>query len=303
MSLEAYRRKRTFTQTPEPKGRVRHSSHSRIFVVQKHDARRLHYDFRLAINAVLVSWAVPKGPSMNPADKRLAIRTEDHPLEYANFEGVIPAGQYGAGTVMVWDRGRYLPQDDIPPDEQLDRGKIDVVLEGQKLHGGFTLIRTGKPSADPSQRERWLLIKQHDERANPAWNIERPELDRSVLTARQGLPASPDRRAAHRDGTARPVLEASAREACVTPVTMRLTPSSRPVAQSAVAGQPSNKTTPTTMLQMPAATSQPHPGIGRTIIPKATRKVPSAKNRTAINTASVNAPPSGYATTSTPAIA
>src|ERR1700694_181058 len=107
MSLAEYRSKRDFTKTPEPAGRVRRSNRRRIFVVQKHDASRLHYDFRLAINGVLASWAVPKGPSMNPAEKHLAIRTEDHPLEYADFEGVIPDGQYGAGTVMVWDTGTY----------------------------------------------------------------------------------------------------------------------------------------------------------------------------------------------------
>lgn len=105
MHLTEYRRRRNFAQTPEPSGRARRTNKSLIFVVQKHDASRLHYDFRLAINGVLVSWAVPKGPSMNPVDKHLAIRTEDHPLEYANFEGVIPKGQYGAGTVMIWEQG------------------------------------------------------------------------------------------------------------------------------------------------------------------------------------------------------
>jgi bifunctional non-homologous end joining protein LigD len=133
MSLEEYRRRRKFTETPEPVVRARQLCDQRVFVVQKHDASRLHCDFRLAINRVLVSWALPKGPSMNPAEKHLAIRTEDHPLEYAEFEGVIPEGQYGAGTVMVWDKGTYEPQDNIPPDVQLAQGKIDVVLHGTKL--------------------------------------------------------------------------------------------------------------------------------------------------------------------------
>jgi bifunctional non-homologous end joining protein LigD len=178
MPLEHYRNKRRFTETPEPAGRPRRSSSRHIFVVQKHAASHLHYDFRLAIDGVLASWAVPKGPSMNPADKRLAIRTEDHPLEYAEFEGLIPEGQYGAGTVMVWDTGPYEPLDGNSPSEQLARGKIDVVLHGAKLRGGFTLVRTGMAS----QKERWLLVKQRDEYADPSWDIESPRLDRSVLT-------------------------------------------------------------------------------------------------------------------------
>jgi bifunctional non-homologous end joining protein LigD len=184
MPLDEYRKKRNFEKSPEPAGRARRSSRRRIFVVQKHDASRLHYDFRLAINGVLVSWAVPKGPSMNPAEKHLAIRTEDHPLEYAEFEGVIPEGQYGAGTVMVWDTGPYQPQDGIPPEEQLARGKIDVELHGMKLRGGFTFVRTAKRSADLSEKERWLLIKQRDEYADPSWNIESSRFARSVLTGR-----------------------------------------------------------------------------------------------------------------------
>jgi bifunctional non-homologous end joining protein LigD len=184
MPLAEYRRKRKFTETPEPVGRARRSDRSRIFVVQKHDASRLHYDFRLAINGVLASWAVPKGPSMNPADKRLAVRTEDHPLEYADFEGSIPAGQYGAGTVMVWDKGTYDPKNGVPPEKQLAQGKIEVKLHGVKLQGGFTLVRTGKRSAPSSDKELWLLIKHRDEYADPWWDIENPRLDRSVLTGR-----------------------------------------------------------------------------------------------------------------------
>src|SRR6266436_407685 len=144
MPLEDYRLKRKFTETPEPAGRPRRNSRRRIFVVQKHAASRLHYDFRLQINDVLVSWAVPKGPSMNPADKRLAVMTEDHPIEYARFEGLIPPGQYGAGVVMVWDNGTYEPVEGLALEEQLARGKINVVLHGQKLIGGFTLVRTGQ---------------------------------------------------------------------------------------------------------------------------------------------------------------
>jgi bifunctional non-homologous end joining protein LigD len=184
MSLEEYRSKRNFAETPEPTGRIRRANRTRIFVVQKHAASRLHYDFRLAIKGLLVSWAVPKGPSMNPTEKRLAIRTEDHPLEYADFEGVIPEGQYGAGTVMVWDKGRYEPEEDIPADKQLSRGTIDMVLHGEKLRGGFTLIHRGQGSADPRRRNRWLLVKHRDEYTDASWDIESPELDRSVLTGR-----------------------------------------------------------------------------------------------------------------------
>jgi bifunctional non-homologous end joining protein LigD len=197
MSLTAYRSKRAFTETPEPVGQVRRSSRRRIFVVQKHDATRLHYDFRLAVNGVLASWAVPKGPSMNPADKRLAVRTEDHPLEYARFEGVIPPGRYGAGTVMVWDSGKYEPLENQPPEEQLARGKIQIGLQGEKMRGGFTLIQIARRSMNSSRRDHWLLIKSRDEYADPSWDIESVRFDRSVLTGRSlkeikdGKPAKP----------------------------------------------------------------------------------------------------------------
>jgi bifunctional non-homologous end joining protein LigD len=184
MSLEEYRRKRKLAETPEPEGSDQPPDYGRIFVVQKHAARRLHYDFRLAIGGVLASWVVPRGPSMNPADKRLAIRTEDHPLEYADFEGVIPEGQYGSGAVMVWDRGQYKPKDGVPPEEQLAHGKIDAILHGEKLRGGFTLVRPAWRSTDRVGGEYWLLIKQRDAHADPSWDVERPELDYSVLTGR-----------------------------------------------------------------------------------------------------------------------
>jgi bifunctional non-homologous end joining protein LigD len=121
---------------------------------------------------------------MNPADKRLAVRTEDHPLEYAKFEGVIPPGQYGAGTVMVWDFGTYESSEDRPPEEQLASGKIHVVLQGEKLYGAFTLIKLERQSKNSSRRDYWLLIKSRDEYTDPSWDIESPRFDYSVLTGR-----------------------------------------------------------------------------------------------------------------------
>ena len=183
MGLEEYRKKRNFKKTSEPTGTkktTRKSTKLPIFVVQKHQATALHYDFRLEIEGVLVSWAVPKGPSLNPADKRLAVQTEDHPMEYANFEGVIPEGQYGAGTVMVWDKGAY--ETDGSAAEQLAQGELKFVLHGKKLQGGFVLIRTGLKSTGARRQRSWLLIKRQDECADPAWNIDR--YDWSVLTGR-----------------------------------------------------------------------------------------------------------------------
>jgi bifunctional non-homologous end joining protein LigD len=185
MGLEEYRPKRNLRETPEPVGGERRRARSKkIFVVQKHDATRLHYDFRLEIGEVLVSWAVPKGPSMNPADKRLAIQTEDHPIEYAGFEGVIPEGQYGAGVVMVWDKGGYEPEGEPSPEEQLERGEVKMVLHGKRLRGEFVLVRTGGLSAKAGKKKAWLLIKHRDEYADPEWDIEAPSLGRSALTGR-----------------------------------------------------------------------------------------------------------------------
>src|SRR5580692_8730490 len=170
MSLTKYRRKRSAARTPEPFGREVSSpsaANSGTFVVQKHAARRLHYDFRLEMEGVLRSWAVPKGPSMNPADKHLAVAVEDHPLEYGDFEGVIPPGNYGAGSVIVWDRGIYEVVD--PPGDAADavrKGKIDISLHGFKLNGAFTLVRTGmRASAGPKDKQNWLLIKKRDQYA------------------------------------------------------------------------------------------------------------------------------------------
>ncbi len=180
--LSDYRAKRKFSETPEPPPTPAPAAADNTFVVQKHDATRLHYDLRLEINGVLASWAVPKGPSLNPADKRLAVQTEDHPLDYANFEGVIPEGNYGAGPVMVWDRGTYEVEGKLPAAEQLARGEIKFVLHGHKLHGSFALVHTGKRGADPKERQNWLVIKHKDEFVDPGWDMEK--LDWSVLSGR-----------------------------------------------------------------------------------------------------------------------
>jgi DNA ligase D-like protein (predicted 3'-phosphoesterase) len=164
--LRSYRAKRDFKKTLEPPGRRARSSRKPRFVVQEHHARALHWDFRLEVGGVLASWAVPKGPSLDPADKRMAIRTEDHPLAYANFEGVIPEGEYGAGRVIVWDRGTYRnlterDGEEVPMDKALDRGHASFSLDGAKLAGAFALTRIAK-----GKRERWLLVKKADEKAD-----------------------------------------------------------------------------------------------------------------------------------------
>ena len=163
MALDAYRQKRDFRTTPEPRGKVaRRKARSLWFVVQKHAATRLHYDFRLELNGVLLSWAVPKGPSLDPAEKRLAIQVEDHPLEYGGFEGVISSAQYGSGTVMVWDRGTWVPKEDAV--SGYAEGVLKFELHGEKLKGGWTLVRTrGSKYGGKSGKQAWLLIKEKDE--------------------------------------------------------------------------------------------------------------------------------------------
>jgi bifunctional non-homologous end joining protein LigD len=207
--LEEYKRKRHFDRTPEPSGEPEPATgpiqdqpapaakrtrlpkpklpqlevrpgaeHGDTFVVQKHRATRLHYDFRLAIDGTLKSWAVPKGPSLNSADKRLAVQTEDHPLDYANFEGKIPEGNYGAGTVMVWDRGTFSVIGDASASKQIERGEIKFNLSGEKLRGSFVLVKL----KHSEKGNEWLFIKHQDANEDPAWNID--EHDGSVLTGR-----------------------------------------------------------------------------------------------------------------------
>jgi bifunctional non-homologous end joining protein LigD len=167
MNLKEYRKKRQFDSTPEPRGSsapARKAGGLLVHVVQKHMSSHLHYDFRLEWRGVLLSWAVPKGPSLNPAVKRLAMQTEDHPLEYADFEGVIPAGQYGAGTVMLWDRGTWRPENsDV--DASMQEGEIKFSLYAKKLQGSWVLVRTRGFGSNPA-RSTWLLIKHRDRYAS-----------------------------------------------------------------------------------------------------------------------------------------
>jgi bifunctional non-homologous end joining protein LigD len=166
-SLRDYRKKRRFDKTPEPGPEKKSSSSGRVFVVQKHRASHLHYDFRLEDEGVLKSWAVPKGPSLDPGVKRLAMAVEDHPLDYAGFEGVIPEGEYGGGTVMVWDHGTYSPDEEMNTADGLRKGELKLTLHGKKLKGSWALVRT--------RNRQWLLIKHRDKDARPGYDVEESE--------------------------------------------------------------------------------------------------------------------------------
>jgi bifunctional non-homologous end joining protein LigD len=169
MPLEEYVAKRSFTNTPEPApGKRKSKGGGNYFCVQRHDATRLHYDFRLEFDGVLKSWAVPKGPSLDPGVKHLAAHVEDHPVEYGGFEGNIPAGNYGAGSVMLWDRGTFDLLGDVPAEEQIKRGDLKFRLHGEKLQGDFALVlMKGRGKGN-----EWLIIKKRDEFATPGWDIE-----------------------------------------------------------------------------------------------------------------------------------
>ena len=178
--LKEYRAKRDLSRSPEPSG-GKTKDENPIFVIQKHDARNLHYDFRLEVDGALASWAVPKGPSTDPGVKRLAIHVEDHPIDYATFEGVIPEGMYGAGTVLVWDRGTYRnlmaeKDDPLTMGEAIEKGHVEVWLEGEKLEGGYALIQM-KGRGD----NQWLLVKMADAQADARRNPVSTQPD-SVIT-------------------------------------------------------------------------------------------------------------------------
>ncbi len=181
--LATYKKKRDFGKTAEPSGEreVKPAAHLR-YVIQKHDATRLHFDLRLELDGVFKSWAVTRGPSIDPADKRLAVEVEDHPLDYGDFEGTIPQGQYGGGTVQLWDRGFWQPEGTARPEEALRKGELKFILAGERLHGGWVLVRI-KGRAN-ERRNNWLLIKHKDEYAKPGGTEPMMAEDRSVASGR-----------------------------------------------------------------------------------------------------------------------
>ena len=178
-SLRRYAQKRDFTRTPEPAGKQLARGRALRFVVQEHKASHLHFDFRLEADGVLKSWAVPKGPTLDPTQRRLAMQVEDHPLAYRDFEGIIPAGNYGAGQVIVWDRGTYRLAEGTDPAAEIRRGKIKFILHGKKLVGMFTLV---KMRPRDGSENAWLLIKDKDAEAVPRWDPS--DHDASVKTGR-----------------------------------------------------------------------------------------------------------------------
>ncbi|MFY4729703.1 DNA ligase D [Nitrospira sp. BLG_2] len=209
--LQQYRKKRNFSSTSEPPGSPSRtkSSDELLFVIQKHAARRLHYDFRLELDGTLKSWAVPKGPSLNPSDKRLAVHVEDHPMEYADFEGIIPPRQYGAGTVMVWDRGQWIPDGD--PRADYEKGRLKFTLAGRKLQGRWTLVRMG--GARNRGERNWLLIKERDEAARTGTAIDSTSKLSNSVKSRMSMDeiarAKPDTWHSHREPAAGKQAKAS----------------------------------------------------------------------------------------------
>jgi bifunctional non-homologous end joining protein LigD len=168
--LTHYNRKRNFDVTPEPPGRViKALGKARRFVIQRHDATRLHFDLRLELDGVYKSWAVTKVPSLDPATKRLAVEVEDHPIDYGTFEGTIPEGEYGGGTVQLWDKGKWTPQSTTPPEKDLAKGHLKLVFDGERMHGGWALIRLRDKEENRRRtpRHNWLLIKEIDDFARP----------------------------------------------------------------------------------------------------------------------------------------
>lgn len=218
-SLQRYHQKRDFRETPEPRGARKKNAGRLRFVIQKHRATRLHYDFRLEADGVLKSWAIPKGPSLDPKDRRLAMHVEDHPMDYRTFEGVIPKGNYGAGEVIVWDEGTYELAEGDDPAREIGNGKIKFILHGKKMHGVFSLIRIkGRDeSGDP-----WLLIKDHDQYVDPKYNIEKD--NKSAKTGRTVESYAQDPKAPHWISSKKKAEPRRARRAHKDPVPQVKTP-------------------------------------------------------------------------------
>jgi bifunctional non-homologous end joining protein LigD len=179
--LEKYRAKRDFTRTTEPPGKARRAGRKLRYLIQRHAARAEHYDFRLEHDGALLSWAIPKGPSLDPADKRLAVHVEDHPIDYGDFEGTIPKGQYGGGIVMLWDRGTWEPRSNV--DEGLKKGNLKFELHGERLKGGFAFIRLRSRGRQERGRDNWLLIKEKDSDAKPG---EKPLTETATTSVKSG---------------------------------------------------------------------------------------------------------------------
>jgi bifunctional non-homologous end joining protein LigD len=202
--LTEYRRKRDFSRTREPEGGKRAKSSRLAYVIQKHDASRLHFDLRLELDGVMKSWAVPKGPSLDPSVKRLAIHVEDHPIEYNEFEGTIPEAEYGGGTVMVWDHGTYTSADETSDPEAALRegyrkGDLKVLLRGERLKGSWVLVRTRGWGAAKNRKNQWLLIKHRDDAADPdadpvAEQVTSARTGRTMEEIAEGKPAKRSRK-------------------------------------------------------------------------------------------------------------
>jgi bifunctional non-homologous end joining protein LigD len=223
-TLETYNKKRDFAATPEPSGKPARGSKRLRFVIQKHRATRLHYDFRLEADGAMPSWAVPKGPTMVPGERRLAMHVEDHPLAYRTFEGVIPNGQYGAGEVIIWDEGWYELAEGTDPGKEIANGKIKFILHGKKLHGMFTLVKI-KPK-EGEHGDPWLLIKDHD--GNDPTHYDIDDYPQSVKSGKtiedikkeshpktwQSRPVDPPKKTRARRGQSRTVAKDYRRRAC-----------------------------------------------------------------------------------------
>ena len=243
-NLSTYRRKRDFEKTAEPSGEIAVApSKRRRFVIQKHDATRLHYDLRLEFDGVFKSWAVTRGPSLDPNDKRLAVEVEDHPLDYGDFEGTIPEGQYGGGTVQLWDRGYWEPEGAMTPEEALAKGDLKFTLDGERLHGSWVLVRM-RHDRNGGKRTNWLLIKHRDDFARTArpthpgrGPLRRLRPDDGADRRRQGqgaeaVHAGDDRGAARADAVwdSRPAAMPQDARADVQPLEGDAAPCARPAA-------------------------------------------------------------------------